>query len=346
MSYKYKELADIIINDILSNYNTGDKYISQRELQYKYNSSVSTVQKAIEIIVSKGFLNIVKGQGAYVSKDNTSNVKYKNYIIIHRRDISVDSHFDDFNNELINCLSEKYVSISFFQYKDLSKLLNTSGYDGIIFVAPIETDYYNINKFIAKKIPTVITGNNTSKLKSTYIDTDIELGMDLVLEEFSKLGIKNIGSVNYYMELQHDRLRRNYLIAHAKDYGITIKDKWVVTYYDGYIFGEQQQEALKNILLDNNRPEALFFNSNYLLIDESIDFIKTLGFELGKGIHIAGFDAPYFSKYIKNHEVIAVKQNMVLIADKCIEALEALEKNQIFDRKVLIAPTLIPSVYK
>ena len=75
----YREIYDDIINKIISGeYVSGQKLPSQRELSKLYNSSASSIEKAIELLSRDGFIDTRERSGNYVvvPKKNVYTLNY------------------------------------------------------------------------------------------------------------------------------------------------------------------------------------------------------------------------------------------------------------------------------
>lgn len=68
---RYKQIALDLENKILANeLKEGDKLSSERDLSIEYNVTRTTIRRAIEYLIDKGFLKRKTGSGTYIEKNH------------------------------------------------------------------------------------------------------------------------------------------------------------------------------------------------------------------------------------------------------------------------------------
>jgi len=329
MSYKYKQLADYIKEDIVNNYVENDKYLSNRELQKKFDTSSLTVAKALEIVISEGYLRPVLGIGMFVTIP-VNTVKLVNYLIVYDRDIHAADFSEKAYNAILKSNTNRNLSFAFAYYSDLK---NNPKYfiDGIIFLSPTFKHYNLINSFANKDIPTIVFADHSPEIKTPTIDGNIEVACEDILKDIKLKGRKKISLItSKKINRYHTLLRTNYFKEYAEKYNIELNEKDI--FYSNYdAFTYEDKENFMKIMDKKDHPDVIVFDSYYLCYSAILDLITEMSIKIGKDVFIYGFDEVN-SNYLLDNKISYIKQPIEEEAKMAVEILEKQRGKLIFEK--------------
>lgn len=138
---KYEEIKQDIVQKILSKeLQPGEKVSSEAELKTQYNVSSTTVVKALNELVSEGYVFRVQGKGTFVSKASRGmSVKYyeNDYRFYNRSDetvevLSIDDHS---SSEVLGYFEEG------LEVKEITRLKYATNEPMQLSITYIDSDY-------------------------------------------------------------------------------------------------------------------------------------------------------------------------------------------------------------
>ncbi len=172
MGIKYKEIADILEEDILKGkYIEGSKLPTIEELMKKFDVSKNTMRSAIELLVIKGYIYQVQGSGIFIRP----TVREGSINITNMRGLSKELNTPDVRSEIL-----KFEVVK--ANKELAKK----------FRCNLDTELYYVERLrIVKEEPFSIEYSYFNKEIITYLNREI---IENSIYEYITEGLKyNIG---------------------------------------------------------------------------------------------------------------------------------------------------------
>ena len=163
-------------------------------------------------------------------------------------------------------------------------LLDRKNVDGILF-ADIDNDLEIVKKAIMRGMPSLVLNNKIDE-PINYIAINNYEAAFKVVEEFIKLGHKNIATISGDLSTQAGQARlEGYYDALAK-HQINVDKSYVRT--GGFLRTPARQAAL-DLLKLKDRPTAIFAASDVMAL-EVIDVAKSKKISIPEDLSICGFD--------------------------------------------------------
>lgn len=239
--------------------------------------------------------------------------------------------------------------------KELNKLAFDCGYSLIICDTENERerelkyiDYINRSKFAGLILTEGISGGQIRKLDDVYplvcIDRDINCERDYL--RISTDNVKEARrAVEYLVNLNHKKIacivgpedvktaleRKNGYKEVVQKYDLPVDDRYM---YTGDFKKESGVEALEYFLSLEEIPTAIFC-SNDLMAEGVLSRALSLNIDIPGDLSIVGFDGTSKNIYRK---LTTVKQDISAIAEKTMEALVKLIKNEKVEKKITTIP--------
>jgi len=325
MKYKYIDLANQIREDIDKNYSDGDKYLSNRELQSKFNVSSITIMKALDKIISDGVLVPNVGIGMFVSKNANTNSKLVNYLMVYDRDIHGDEYSNSVYANFLKASTNRNIAITYAYYADLNKV-TLSNTDGVIFLSPINKYYNYINSFVKKDIPMLVFADHSEELKVPTVDSDIEDACEKIVADIASKNRKSIAYVTYPNNKFHTILRKNMIRSLAEGYNIKALEENVIS-SNYHTFEYENKKSLFKVMDKKDYPDVLVFDTCALSLNVILDYIKDLNIKIGSDLLVYCFDKMN-SKYFTDNLVSYAEQPIYKMALSAIDCLDAQRNNK------------------
>lgn len=174
MEYKYKKIAENIRAKIKNGqYKAGDLIPDQSQIAKEFNTTRSTVHKALDLLVIEGMIYSKRGAGTFVRKDFNLDTKYKSVSALEKPLGATYTHQD-------NKITSKVLSYSARLPTDdeTKKLIINSD----IPVYDIQRVRYMDGKIFAYEhtiMPTTIASINKEVLEHSIYDHLKNLGLNI-----------------------------------------------------------------------------------------------------------------------------------------------------------------------
>lgn len=163
-------------------------------------------------------------------------------------------------------------------------LLDRKHVDGILF-ADIDNDVTIVKKAIMSGMPCLVLNNKIDEPINCLWVNNYEAAFKVV-EEFIKLGHKNIATIAGDLSTQAGQARLEGYYAALKKNGIEINKEYVKI---GGFLRTPARQAAQDLLKQKERPTAIFAASDVMAL-ELMDVAKSKKIAIGDDLSVCGFD--------------------------------------------------------
>lgn len=351
----YKQIEHAIKNMILSGeLKTGDQVGSHNQLSIQYGVSVITVKKALNNLISKGYLYTVVGKGTYVSepKEETGKkfgehktiglvLKDVNHpffsMIVH----SIEERAYELNYTLLISSSSNKIEKEENQINHFRDI----GVDGLI-IASLSLQYRAtpyIQKLHNENFPYIMISYMHDP-QYWFIGSDNEKGSYIATEHFVNLGYKKIGYVYLGKENLLTEVRRNGYARALMEYDIPYNSKRVFSYADEkYDMGENRiqlgYQFGKEFVQMEDKADALLFYGD----TSALGFVKYMleaGVKIPEDVAVIGYDDIALAS-LSAIPLTTVRQPVRKIGRQAVDVIhKRINKQEIMNR-IIYDPELV-----
>ena len=236
---KAKQFYSILKDQILSSqYNTGDKLPSIRDLAETFEISKTTVNLVIAMLVNEGLLKVREGMGTYVSKEPATvkplGVMLFDFTSSMRVDTDILSHIQK-NINTGYYLNLVDTSNNFTIFIEGLRRLIKSGVAGLIITPPkgnpTPEEYAQVLKLLNGQIPVSFVIREIAGIDADFYSMDLNKGIQKALEYFSALNRGRMALIKHDTpKFVNEEMQG---IARAStDYNITVDSRWIIDWSD------------------------------------------------------------------------------------------------------------------
>ncbi len=322
----YKQLKNILKNLIeKGKIKTGERIFSENELISRYNVSSTTARRALNELVSEGFLYRIQGKGTFVADykslrnhrtvgvvveaEEYSHLPFTRYLPSQLQSLDYFTTLMDIRNNvkphLEKFLQEKYFGLivdgySVFPFEILSKLRKSAR---LVFIHRFE---------------------GPQRYNASYILADYVKGGYLAAKHLLKAGRKNVLILSFKIEPGwiSDLFYRGCLQA-QKEYGG--KFTYLIT-------RETSPATYREMFNSSDRPEGILSFGDFRVIPV-LKILEELKVKVPDDVAIIGY---YNTLWGEGYSLTSVSINEKLISTK---AVEMLEKGR--NEKIYVEPKII-----
>jgi DNA-binding transcriptional regulator YhcF (GntR family) len=292
---KHIQLKQIIMEMIVSDYESGARFLSERKLMKEFKVSSTTVVRALKALVEEDILERRGGGGTFIkdiSKIKLHKTSYNELPTLifsssHRMSIKSSNPLHWFINSEINngimssypgrCLMKSIPDI-LAGIKDGSKL-------PIILVDPALEDIEKIN---TASVPYVIINQNINVQqipKANSVRWECLTGIHHLIANFAEAGHKKIAMISG--KLKTHRQRINSFKFTMQEFNLELRPEYMIEALGGY--EENGYRAMEQLLDLPNPPTAVFVDTD-IKAEGAIRAALDRGLKVPDDITIAGFD--------------------------------------------------------
>lgn len=287
-----------------------------KEIGYKKNSiAARLVNKKSNTIglffLSRNYINNEENSGFKYVEVILSKIKEKNYDLII---FSVDSDLAD-KKKYIDICSERQI-------------------EGAIFIGLEDTDE-NTELLRNIEIPTVILEKKVSGKNISYVGSDNEYGINLILDHLFDLGHRNIGFIKGLEIIECAKERFNSFKKRMEHLGIyqeNLVRNGDFRMKSGYL-------ATKEILKEKNRPSAIIASSDLMAIG-AMKAIREANLKIPEDISVVGYDGFEIGKYIYP-TLTTIYQDFIEMGDIATNLLFSMIEEKKEAANIILKPKLI-----
>lgn len=282
-TFVYTQIADHLKEKIASGeLAPGSFLVSERKLAEMYNVNHATARKATQLLVEKGLVTKIQGQGILVtsSRQRRKSTKFIGFILCKRKK-SNPIYF-----ELISCIEEELKKIGFHlvftsfddssSKNEIPKMLTSAAVDGVIVTGEVP---YKLLTFLRKNQIKHVLVAHSSKYdeKSNIVSSDNrDIGYKAahyLLEKHKKIALIR-GDKNFR---PHDILREKGFMQAFAECGRQFDKKMLVecSSYDPV----EIRKAVSILLKKEDHPDAIFA-TNINFINETASVFHEAGIKI------------------------------------------------------------------
>jgi GntR family transcriptional regulator, arabinose operon transcriptional repressor len=317
---KYKRLADILQQEIVnSKFLPGDKFLTEFEIQKKYNVSRGIVREAILSLIQKNLVNRVPGKGTFVNSVNqhdakdTHSSKLINVVVTWMLNVGMepivaraieDVGFERGYQTVISSVDNDFEKLD----KYFSQMVKNNATKGLTFIPLVGEHQFDKNiEFIRKvqenniaivvmdRLPYV---NNEDKYQHNfdYVMSDHFQGGYLVTRHLVELGHRRIAYIGGQLAYSGQQRVNGYRKA-CEENKIEFDSNLIVRVSNIDDFWGNIIEVIKQLRSFKEPPTAIFAE-NDLLANAIMISLQKLGIKIPDEISVAGYDDLDFSKHL------------------------------------------------
>ncbi len=326
---RYIQVKSILIDAIRKGvYPRGSKLPSTGEISHEIAVSLITAHKAIQCLVSEGWLDRIRGRGTFVRDDFEASVAAK---ACHRVGLLLDPGVqleDYYHATLFQGLRDASATHEpgaelFIQRQNTPAAIPNLAADGFICFHPLR-ETYELLEVVAQNTPIVVLGGSVRDTKLPCVDADNEGGIRQAVAHLAEQGHQDIAIVNGRLSATNSLHRFNGYLAEMRSRELPIRDEYVLT-SDKAEMSPTVRNSLVALLRSSLRPTAVIA-AGYLLALEVMEVARYLGLRIPRDLSLVGFDDPR-SASLLNPPLTTVRQPLDQMARAAMECmLELIDK--------------------
>jgi DNA-binding LacI/PurR family transcriptional regulator len=273
----------------------GDRLPSTKAISETMSVSLVTVHRALQELVAAGVLRRGQGRGtfvheAYLSPDRKST-GLRLGLVIHAEASLANPYYSPIMDGIRRASHAEGVDLVFLRYGEDWR----NECDGLIYVNPSREQLAMPPRFgstngRAGNPPLMQIGASFEADGFGWIDADnIEIGRRAAVE-LHRAGHRRIGLVGEKPTLSNSLDRERGFKRAALDLGVLRRDSDCVR-SDGWRLDAGGRRRLRDLLVSDDRPSALFASGYYFALDV-YDTARDLGLSIPGDIAVLGVDDP------------------------------------------------------
>ncbi|MFC4389178.1 LacI family DNA-binding transcriptional regulator [Gracilibacillus marinus] len=207
--------------------------------------------------------------------------------------------------------------------------------DGCLIIAG-ENIEEAIHELDQSDIPTVAVDLKLNGERSSYVMTDNEKISRQVVEYFYLNNIRKVAFIGGQINSDISNVRKHAFIRAMKDYGMDLKEEWIL---HGNYFEESGYQLMNELIHTNSIPEAVYAVSDMMALGV-LKAIKENGLRVPQDIKVIGCDDIEACRY-SDPSLATVKQDQLKIGRLAAHMLHDLINELQVQNSVLVDPELI-----
>lgn len=322
------------------------------DISKKLNISAATVSRALNdnpkisaktkelVLKTAKELNYKQNKLALALKSGKTNtvgviVPYINRNFFSAIIDGIENELSSLGYHVIICQSHEREDI---EENHINNLLHTK-VDGIFMsVSKSTKDIDHIKKIVDENIPLVFFDRKKDIPGVSSVTIDDFKGGYMATEHLIKQGAKRIAHFSGNLNLEIYKKRHDGYIKALKDYGLPIKNKWIV---DTNSKIDSGAAAVAELWQNKNVPDAIFSASDYAALG-AIQELKRRNINIPEDVSIVGFSNEPFTKFMEL-PISSIDQTPALMGQIAAQVfLEKVNRHQSLsiEKKVVLAPEL------
>ena len=288
----YKTLKSEILEGI---YPHGIILPSEREISIRFDVDRTTVRRALEMLVTERLVEKRAGVGTHVifKQDNPGftamgNDKLVGFFVVENgsfdKKISQPFYSDLFYYVEEHCKrhSANLIYSTIKTLEDLTSMIASLGFSGIIFASKVEDDYVQLVKSRGIKVAQIL-GYNTHSLIIRY---DSAAAGKITIDYLAERGHRNIAFITGPKDFHVTSERMMGVLLAMHNHGIPIKNDQV---FEGNWEYESGYECTNKILALCERPTAIYAFNDMMAMG-AMQAITDAGLKIPDDISIVSTD--------------------------------------------------------
>lgn len=340
LSPKYQQLAEILKEDIRSNWKPNQKYYSQRNLISRYGVSFSTVERALGVLCDEGLLCCSHGKGTFI-RDHTGRQETGISVYLPLRGAKTNVTGSYYSGGIFNgierFLSSIGASLTLLPLDDFEKLGSAAllrEQSGMIFIFAWDGQRDTVEALRASGLPLVVIGNYSSVDASVpVVDGDNEGGVRLMTDYLVQRGHCRIAYIYSEMNTVHEADRLRTFKGAMGDFGLPVVPEWCLAIGSGLT--DEKRSALSRIFRAGDRPTAIAFSSFYSVTMSVMSELRQMGLKLPDDVSVIGFDDPEWAVH-NDPPLTVIRQPLEEVGRCAAQKLVSLINGKVVVRRELL----------
>lgn len=330
-------LAEAIRNGSLR---PGVKLPNTSEIGAAINVSLITAHKAIQCLVTEGWLLRERGRGTFVRGDFEASVAAK-----PRFRVAVTMHpaveLDDFYHGAVMAGiheaadQSEQVGEVIIQRRMIPDGLGTVDADALLCLHPYQDAFPFLEEEFEKRT-VVVLGSSMSDTRITCIDSQNFEGARQAVKHLVSLGHRRIAIINGPLSSTNCLHRFEGYMAAMQANGIPVRPEHVFNADLARTAGAVL-ERLRQVLKDKDRPTAILACGFYLALDV-MALVREVGLSIPADMSLIGFDDPR-SASLLDPPLTTVRQPLKEMGRRAYECITQLVTGERIARQVAMLPT-------
>ncbi len=259
--YKYEQIIETILKELDSRtWLPGEKIASERDLVIRYGVSRITIKKAIEELISGGYLiRYPQKRGTFVNPhENKKNQQPARLIGVAIDDVSdsfgaslsrgIEDYLWDQKIHTVICNGDR----NFKKVEEYFNSLLKNNIDGVIFSPVIAESNYNeknlkiLELLENRKVPYVLVDRTIDGIDSNFVSTNHRESTALLTSSIIKAGHKNILLLKGLPCSSMNEREKGYREA-MSEAGERDPGKWIIPLNDNHLFKKIEIRELEKL---------------------------------------------------------------------------------------------------
>lgn len=174
----------------------GDKLPVESEIAKLFSVSITTVRRALHELAEAGLIDRCQGKGTFLRKNITESDPGLGTLLFATLDKGLPPSFSFVEDFRRRCWEHGWkLRTVYAQDSDMSGFINAARGAGGIFIWG-RCGEYAVPVINSLKVPTVVIGETSSPLNSTYVSFDFVAEITLLMKEFAAQGVRRIAFLN------------------------------------------------------------------------------------------------------------------------------------------------------
>lgn len=265
---------------------------------FQANSSIKKDTRE-KVLAAAKKLNYIPN---YNAKSLVMNRKFSIGLFFSSMEGTSEVFLGDLVNQIYQLLPHNYLlSVNSIDKMNINEEKNSlieaviGRFDGVIIATQSEKDDLFIEYLHQLNLPIVVMNRYIENKEIYNVSTDESMGIQEVVDYLVDCGIKTVGTIKGFSSFSSAKKRYHKLVEACDQAGINIVHSAIeegkYTIASGY-------EAMKKILMKNDRlPEVIFCGNDDMAIG-AIKACKELQYSIPEDLAIIGFDDTNYAKYM------------------------------------------------
>lgn len=304
----------------------GHRLPTKQQLAERFGVSVGTVSRALQSLSEEGWLELKRGAGIYACTSSPSPIRQVAFVVSAPADVVEHTYHGPLFRALCDVCAEENInlmvaSVPVSEWRYLpERYPNTALY---IVAPPLQTAPV-LAALWEQHIPLVAVGASWQEpLPFPTIDCDNEDGARRGVEYLLHLGHRRIAYVHGTESSGNCRDRLAGYAAALRSWGIEVEPRYIIRPDDDTHLSPAARNALMDLLLQFDRPTAVFCAGYFLALDV-MALAEGLGIAIPQQLSILGVDDPVSARYL-NPPLTTLRQPLYQMGRRAAQVvLEAL----------------------
>lgn len=300
----------------------GNRLPGERNLASQFGVSQMTANRAIQELVSDGWLTRRVGSGTYVSSQENFAAESQERLLILVTCYTEHPEEDVYLQAPFWAISEYTThancSLQVIQSPEsrFTQLVDRYPQAAFIFVAPSEESYGTLYQLHQQHVPFVVLGASWPNAVFACVDSDNRSGTSTAVEYLVRLGHQRIGFINGMSNATNCRDRLLGYRQGMMGREISIQSDWIVETDSNWDIGETGRRRITDMLLQQEPVTALIC-AGFAITMSLIELLRNLQLRIPQDLSIISFDDPSAATYVAP-ALTTIKQPLYTLGERAV----------------------------